>query len=100
MSEDLHWTIPLFWSKTAKEFPELNTFMADIWRFELKNKSFFTPIHTKSKKPMFFNMEKFFVQHVKRLKSDYNLYLGSKTTPPCIGKLYKFELTLNHTTKK
>jgi len=60
--------------------------MPHLWRFELAFKSSFAPKH--KNKPKTFNLSKFF-NHVERLKSDYSIYLGSETTPPCRG-IYKY----------
>jgi len=58
--------------------------MPDFWRFELEHQNEYKPIDIKSGKQQHFDLM-FFFDKIKALKSDYALYMGSETTPPCIG---------------
>jgi len=58
--------------------------MPDFWKFELENVKEYKPVDIKSGKPQHFDLMYFF-DRIKPLKTDFALYLGSETTPPCIG---------------
>ena len=59
--------------------------MPDFWKFELEHsKKIYKPIDIKSRKRQNFDLMAFF-DKIKLLNTDYALYLGSETTPPCVG---------------
>jgi len=86
LTEGLNWVIPIKFDPNARLIHEIEQLMPDFWKFELEHsKKQYKRIDIKTKKPQNFDLNRFF-DKVKELKSDYALYLGSETTPPCIGK--------------
>ncbi len=59
--------------------------MPDFWKFELENKKEYDPIDMKTGEKQNFDF-KGFMKKIEALKTDYALYIGSETEPPCIGK--------------
>lgn len=78
----------------APEYKELESLNPNIWRREVaksmdKN---YVPIDALTAKETKFDLHSF-MQKVMNLKSDTSLYMGSATTPPCLGKiLFKINL--------
>lgn len=79
--------IPIQFNPSAPEYPELDKLNPDTWRRELKereNKQY-RPKDTSSGKFIKFELHSFMAK-IFKLASDYSMYLGSSTTPPCQGK--------------
>ncbi len=89
VTEGLHWVIPIKFEPEAKIIPEIEQLMPDFWKFELENKTSYKPIDIKTGKEQYFDLMQF-MEKLKPLNTDYAFYLGSESTPPCIGKLKYF----------
>ena len=73
-------------SPDAHIINEIEQFMPDFWKFELENEKEYNPVDIKTGKQQKFDLMSFF-DKIKELKTDFALYLGSETTPPCLGIL-------------
>ena len=65
---------------------ELESLSPDFWPFELETQKKFIPKDNKSGKNLLFDLNDF-INKAKKNKSTHTLYLGSQTTPPCLGTL-------------
>ena len=85
LSEGFRWVFPLVFNPDAPLNLELESLSPDFWRFELEAATKYKPKDYKSGKNLKFDL-KDFTNVVQKIKSDYSFYLGSQTTPPCLGK--------------
>jgi carbonic anhydrase len=58
-----------------------------MWRQEVTDSGSYIPKNAITEKISTFNLDSF-IKKVMGLKSDFSLYLGSATTPPCQGTYY------------
>jgi hypothetical protein len=75
----------MIFDNEAPTYPELEKLNPDFWRFELEVANEYEPTDVKSGIVNLFDLEGF-VKKAMDIKSDYMFYLGSETTPPCLGK--------------
>lgn len=85
LTNGIEFVIPLQFNTDAPEYSELNNLNPDLWRTEVTATGSYIPKDSLSGKISTFNLQGFF-DKVMELKSDFSLYLGSATTPPCQGK--------------
>lgn len=63
---------------------ELEALSPDFWRFELEAAKQFRPKDYKTGKTLLFDL-KDFIKGTSNKDTDFAFYLGSQTTPPCVG---------------
>ncbi len=86
ISNGLQWRVPVTYDPNVALSRELETLFPDFWRFEMEGAKSYKPKDYKTGNRMKFDMKDFF-NDISKMKSDFAMYLGSETTPPCIGKI-------------
>lgn len=85
--EGLNWVIPIKFDPNAPLIRELEQLNPDFWKFELEHSKEYKPMDLKHGKEQYFDFKEL-VDKVSELKTDFAIYLGSETTPPCIESVF------------
>jgi len=87
ITNGLEFVIPIQFHLKAPEYKELDALNPEIWRRELAKNRSYTPKDSISGKIATFNLHSF-MKNIMNLHSDFSMYLGSSTTPPCNGNIF------------
>ena len=97
ITNGLEFVIPVQFNPSAPEYEELNDLNPDMWRIELSSDNpagatgTYRPKDPLTGKDGKFKLRSFFAK-IMALRSDASMYMGTATTPPCLGKLIKNNL--------
>ena len=93
ITNGMEFVIPIQFNPKSPEYPEIDKLTPDNWRKEIKgreNKTY-RPRDITTGKFETFDLQSF-IGKIFALKSDFSLYMGSATTPPCKGKIFNFSI--------
>ncbi len=91
-SNGLVLTIPIEASKEQLDLKEFEALNMDFWKYLIGKHGSFTPKKIFKKKLLKFDLPNI-VKKVTDLKSDYYLYYGTQTSPPCLENTYHLVAT-------
>jgi len=86
ITNGLEFVIPLQFSPFGPQFDELGDLNPEIWKTEIARSSnrSYKPRDPLTGKDTMFKLHDFF-NKIMDLKSDFSMYMGTSTTPPCAG---------------
>jgi len=91
ITNGLEFVIPLQFNPNSPVYDEIDVLNPDLWRHEVSQTGTYTPKDALTGRVATMDLGSF-ITKVMNLKSDFSLYLGSSTTPPCQDHVYQLIL--------